>query len=93
MSVLTILSVAYAVVLVLALAVGLVSILYYLHRARKDLAQIAEGLRQVDGNVEPLAAALTTVNHALEDLSGQLRKADENLAPLRPEVAGERRTV
>ena len=93
MSLLTVLSIIYALVLVVALAVGLVSIAFFLHRAKRDLGGIAQGLTEVDRNVAPLSSALAAVNDALEDISGHLGKADRNLAAARPQVAEERRIV
>ncbi|ETX07509.1 hypothetical protein [Candidatus Entotheonella palauensis] len=80
MSLLLGLTLLYVVILVLALAFGLIAILYYLNGARTDLARIADGLKDVDRNVEPLSPALTGINEGLITLLGHLKNVQHNLA-------------
>jgi hypothetical protein len=88
-TVLVVLTLVYVAILVLALAVGLCAILWFLDRARADLTRIKEGLILVNKNVEPLQGALSAVNDGLADLLGNLKSADEHLAALAtPKVAG-----
>lgn len=80
MSVLLGLTLFYAGILILALALGLIAILYYLNGARADLARIAAGLQDVDQNVEPLRAALTSINDGLIALLAHLENVRQNLS-------------
>jgi len=75
---------AYTAVLVLALAIGLIMIAYYLNGARSSLKKIADGLKQVDTNVAPLEQVLTAANTGLENVRDNLQKVDTNLVPLAP---------
>lgn len=84
MSLLIYVTLAYTTVLVLALAIGLIMIAYYLGGARSSLKKIANGLKQVETNVTPLEQALTAANTGLESIRDNLRKVDTNLAPLAP---------
>lgn len=81
---------AYTAVLVLALAVGLILIVYFLNSARASLAKIAGGLKQVDTNVAPLESVLTTANTGLISVRDNLKKVDTHLSALAPEAAEHR---
>lgn len=80
MSVLLSLTLLYVVVLIVALAAGLIAIAYYLNRARSDLRKIASGLGAVDANVAPLKTAVSAVNTDLEVIAGQLAGVDRALS-------------
>ena len=67
-------------ILVLALASGLIAVVYFLNGARASLAQIAAGLREVESHVEPLHNALTATNEGLTALLSHLQQARHNLA-------------
>lgn len=93
MTLLLVLTLVYAAVLVLALACGLIAIVYFLNQARANLKQIASGLQQVDKNVAPLERALTAANESLSLVLLDLEKTRENLStedskpePLQPAV-------
>jgi len=79
MSALLLLTLIYAAVLVVALAAGLIAILYFLNRARSDLRKIASGLARADANVEPLKTGLTAVNADLEIFSTHLETANRDV--------------
>lgn len=82
MSVLLVLTLVYIAILVVALAAGLIAILYFLNGARSNLKQIAGGLKQVDQNVEPLKSALSAANDGLGAILRDLRTTGRHLAPL-----------
>lgn len=82
------LTVAYAVIFVLALASGLIAIALYLNRARADLERIAEGLAVVDQQTAPIEGVLVQVENGLVAVRDNLQKVAENLGALTPEVAG-----
>ena len=80
------LTIAYAAILVAALAAGLIAIARALSIARKHLAKIEAGLGQVELQTKPLGESLQTVNSALMQTSGgllvlleRLRNADTHL--------------
>lgn len=81
---LTIWSMVVAAAIILALAVYLIAIAYYLYRAGGSgasyLAQLARGLIAVRENTAPLEKSLTTVAQALATLRNQLRAVDHHLA-------------
>jgi uncharacterized membrane protein len=81
----------YIAILVLALAGGLIAIVYFLNSARANLAQVAAGLREVESNVEPLHNALTAANEGLTTLFSHLQQARHNLAGAETAMDGERR--
>ena len=91
MTLLTILSLIYAAVLVLALAASLILILVYLYRiahmlgeARGALALVSE---RTAGLHEPLAsvgAAVETAGGGLEQAANSLEEAETHLATLAP---------
>lgn len=89
MRVLIYVTLTYTAILVLALAVGLILIVYYLNGARSSLRKIAAGLKQVDTNVTPLESVLTQTNTALEGIRNNLQKANANLAALAPTPVGQ----
>lgn len=82
MSVLLVLTLVYVAILVLALATGLIAILYFLNGARANLKQIASGLKQVNQNVEPLKSALGAANDGLGVILRNFHSTGRNLAPL-----------
>jgi hypothetical protein len=81
----------YTTILVLALASGLIAIVYFFNSARANLAQTAAGLREVESNVEPLHNALTAVNEGLTTLLSHLQQARHNLAGADAAMDRERR--
>jgi uncharacterized protein YoxC len=91
MSVLLPVTLIYIAILVLALASGLIAIVYFLNSARANLAQTAAGLREVESNVEPLHNALTAVNDGLTTLLRHLQQARHPLAGADAAMDGERR--
>jgi hypothetical protein len=91
MSVLLPLTLIYIAILVLALASGLIAIVYFLNGARANLAQIAAGLREVESNAEPLHNALTAANEGLTTLLSHLQQTRYNLAGAEAAMDGERR--
>lgn len=88
MTVLIYATLVYVAILVLALAVGLILIVYYLNSARASLAKIAAGLKQVNTNVEPLEKAVTTANAGLVAVRDNLRIVEGTLNPATPTPAG-----
>jgi predicted PurR-regulated permease PerM len=90
MSVLLALTLIYAAILVLALATGLIAIVYFLNGARSDLKQIANGLRQVNKNVEPLKSALSAANEGLGAILTDLSKTSQHLGKLDSEPENKR---
>ena len=89
MTLLIYLTIAYTVVLVVALAVSLIAIAYFLNRARVNLRKISAGLTQVNNNVQPLEAVLTAANGGLIAVRDHLGKVQSNLAEVaNPVVAG-----
>lgn len=79
MSVLLVLTLVYVAILILVLAIGLLAIVFFLNSARANLARIANGLKEVDKNVEPLRQALTTVNDGLGALLTPLQQVKQHL--------------
>ena len=91
MSVLLPLTLICVVILVLALASGLIAIVCFLNGARANLAQTAAGLREVESHVEPLHDALSAANEGLTTLLSHLRQAQHKLAGAEAAMDGERR--
>ena len=91
MSVLLPVTLIYIAILVLAMASGLIAIVYFLNSARANLAQIAAGLREVESNVEPLHNALTAANEGLTTLLSHLQQTRHHLAGADAAMDGERR--
>lgn len=87
-TVLTWATIVYAIILVLALAVGLMAIVYHLNCARRDLSKIAAGLQVVDGQTKPVAGVLTEAATGLVAVRDNLAHVAENLGALNPEAAG-----
>ncbi|HZD42379.1 MAG TPA: hypothetical protein VE131_16775 [Terriglobales bacterium] len=83
------LTLIYVAVLVLALATGLIAILYFLNGARSDLKRIAWELHQVNQNVEPLKGALSALNDGLGPVARALDQSRDHFAVL--EAAPEKR--
>lgn len=80
MEILTIVTVVYLAILILAVAAGLIAIIYFLGGASHNLAKIGAGLAAVRDNVEPLGPALTAINGGLVTVLGDLRAVDRDLA-------------
>lgn len=80
MTTLLVLTLIYAAILVIALASGLIAIVYFLNQARANLKAIGAGLKEVDKNVAPLSAALTAANNGLSLILDDLEKTTEHLA-------------
>jgi hypothetical protein len=78
MELLTWVTVAYFVVLVLVLAVGLITILTTLMSVAKKLGQISGGLQQVEKNTAPLNAGVEKLNGSLGSLAGGLMVAESS---------------
>jgi uncharacterized protein YoxC len=91
MSVLLPLTLIYVAILILALASGLIAIVYFLNGARANLAEVATGLREVERNVEPLQHALTAANEGLTTLLSHLQQTRHNLAGADAAMDGARR--
>jgi predicted PurR-regulated permease PerM len=91
MSLLLALTLTYVAILVLALASGLIAIVYFLNGARANLARIAAGLQEVNQNAEPLQNTLTVVNDGLTALLGHLQKAQRHLSSAAAKLAEGRR--
>lgn len=66
------LTLLYVVILVIALAAGLIAIARALIITRKHLAEIQTALTQVESQTKPLGHSLQTVNTALAQTSGGL---------------------
>lgn len=79
LTILTVISIALALVYVLALAFTLISTAYWLTRAAGHAEKLAGGLEAVDGQTAKLPVYLTTINGALGHLLGGLRSVDGHL--------------
>ena len=79
MRVLTWLTVIYLVVLVVALAVSLITIFFYLWRIGTALAAVRDVLAQAERNTAPLAGHLETINGGLASVGEGLKAVDEHL--------------
>lgn len=91
------LTIAYAVILVVALAAGLIAIARALLIARNNLAKIEAGLGQVEIQTKPLGDSLQIVNSALLQTSGgllvlleRLRNTDSHLGRVAEKLAARR---
>jgi hypothetical protein len=80
MRILTWLTVIYAIVLVLALAVSLITICFYLWRIGSALAEVKRGLMQAQENTAPLAGHLEFINGGLVGVGDGLQSVDGHLA-------------
>ena len=79
LTVLTVISIALAVVYVLVLAVTLIAVAVFLMRAARVARKLAGGLEAVNANTNKLPSYLTTINGALVHLLGGLRSVDGHL--------------
>ena len=89
---LTTVTVAYALLLVVVLALTLITILYYLRRIGTTLGQIADGLMVVERQTVPLAEKIDAINGGLAAIGDGLGGAASELAAtdgLLATVAGE----
>jgi hypothetical protein len=86
--ILTWITIVYTVILVLALAIGLIAIAYHLNMARRDLAKIAGGLQVVEQQTKPVESALLQAEGGLIAVRDNLQKVAENLGALKSEAAG-----
>ena len=89
---LTILTAAYAVILVVVLAATLITILYYLRKIGDTLGQIAGGLQVVEQQTAPLGEKIDAINGGLAGIAAGLSGAAGHLAAtdhLLATVAGE----
>lgn len=77
---LTWVTVIYAIVLVVVLAVSLIAILYFLWRIGTTLGKISAGLALVRRQTLPLGGHITAVNGALETVGTGLGGALTDLA-------------
>ncbi len=80
MRLLTWLTVIYTVVLVLALAVSLITIFYYLWRIGSALALVEGALGQAERNTAPLKGHLDFINGGLTGVGDGLGSVDAHLA-------------
>ncbi len=80
MEILTWVTIVYAIVLVLTLAVGLITILLTLMAVARKLGQIDAGLKQVRENTAPLNAGVEKLNDELGSLAGGLSVAESSFA-------------
>ena len=78
MELLTWITVAYFVVLVLTLAVGLIAILTTLMSVAKKLGAISAGLQVVEQNTAPLNQGVEKLNGSLGGLAGGLMVAESS---------------
>lgn len=86
MQVLTWLTIAYAVILVLTLAIGLIVILVTLMSVGTKLGGIAAGLKLVETQTAPLNPAMEKLNDSLGTLAGGLQAAETNFTNARQHV-------
>ncbi len=80
MELLTWLTIAYFVVLVLTLAVGLIAILTTLMSVAKKLGAISAGLQAVEQHTAPLNEGVEKLNGSLSGLAGGLMVAESSFA-------------
>lgn len=78
-TILTYLTLAAALIVVVVLVIYLVGIIIALRRAGDHLAALAGGLQAIIDNTAPLAGHLTTINGALSALDEGLEAVDDNL--------------
>lgn len=81
------LTVAYAIVLVIALAASVITIGVALARAARSLDQIAAGLVVVERQTQPLGPAIEALNGGLGEVASRLDAAAEHLATADDELA------
>jgi uncharacterized protein YoxC len=75
MPLLTLLTLIYLAILVLALAVGLIAILYYLFRINTVLGEVASALTAVQHNSQPLENQLEQLKQTLAGTVHDLTEA------------------
>lgn len=80
MTFLTWVTVIYAIVLVVVLAVSLIAILYYLWSIGTTLGKISAGLGVVRQQTAPLGGHITAINGALESVRDGFSGALDDLA-------------
>src|SRR5215212_2206778 len=85
---LTWVTVMYALVLVVVLAVSLIAILYYLWSIGTTLGKIRAGLEVVRDQTAPLGGHLEAINGALGAVAGGLSGALDDLAATDAALAG-----
>jgi len=73
------LTILYVIILVVALASGLIAIARALIITKNNLAKIDAGLGQVEIQTQPLATSLETINTALAQTAGGLSALVEHL--------------
>lgn len=78
--VLTYITLAVVLIVVIALVFYLVRIILALRGAARNLGQLAEGLEAVKSNTDPLPDKLATINGALSQLLTGLLAVDGHLA-------------
>ena len=88
------LTIVYLVILVMALAAGLIAIARALIITRNNLAKIEGGLALVEWQTKPLGSSLQTINAALAEISGglsalleRLRSSDRSLGRVADQLA------
>jgi hypothetical protein len=79
MTFLTWVTVLYAIILVVVLAVSLIAILYYLWSIGTTLRKISAGLGVVRQQTDPLGGHVTAINSALESVRDGLSGALDDL--------------
>jgi uncharacterized protein YoxC len=79
MQLLTILTLIYAAVLVVALAASLITILVYLRRIATTLGEAHAALAAVRKETEPLAQHLQPVHDAIADSAQELAHAQQQI--------------
>jgi len=79
-TILTYLTLAVAVIVVLALVVYLLGIIIALRRANQNLNQLADGLELIIKDTQPLSGKLETINTALSQLLSGLLAVNNHLA-------------
>ncbi len=77
---LTVVTIIYAVVLVVVLAVSLITILYYLWSIGTTLGKIRDGLLVVEKQTAPLGGHVEAINGALGSVASGLSGALDDLA-------------
>jgi len=87
LTILTLVTIALAVVYVLVLAVTLILVAYHLLRAARLATTLAEGLEKVDEQTAKLPEYLPTINGALVKLLAGLVSVDGHLGAI-AHVAG-----
>ncbi|MBI4504724.1 MAG: hypothetical protein HY691_04255 [Chloroflexi bacterium] len=85
---LTGLTVAYAIILILVLAVSLIAIAATLWRIGSSLAQIAQGVGLVERQTAPLAGHMAALNDGLAAVRATLHSATGHLAATDAQLAG-----